>query len=696
MAPKKSIGKRPTVAKFTNKIAALALLFTVLISCQGGIPALLQHLKHPSDIAFSLQIEGGAPKWRFFVLNAELNRVIVGDVILRQLLLHPSDNYPNVYFVGTGERPVSAAIDEKSGKLYVLNAGDGNITAIDTAKIEIVKDDRGKPLSIPKNCRENKSCWLNPLQLILHRPEKNPDKLLGYVSLPKERAVAVVDLTEKSSTFATEILRIRLYTSPGKMWKSPDQRYLFVADPKKPFVHQIELANNSVRHLPVGAPSSAGAVSPDGKILYFVNPDTGGIRIFHLQKKKPLKPGDPRYPDRDEITVENSSFLSIGFLPPVPISIATADGKEKFVRGERFAWATTSTGYAYLIDSQPYKPTNIDETLPPHRLWPSAEPVPAVQNLQILLNGQPLGDPNNPFQRRYPKIKPTQKLPRGIALFPYRSKTQLWKLIYEGKIVDNIVGRFLKATPKKFVARDKVDFQKLGVQKGDLLLLHNCKDPKELLSGRGDPPDGGQPPEGDSPELPDRVPNSKLDCELEITAVEGETIAVARPPDLPEKRSWNFSIRAKGAYLVKGSVDGTLKERAVENREFKTSQFALTIASGKEPTPRDLTFQFEILDGFNPRVVRMGGTPLFIRTVPDHPTCGGKLCQLEYCREHPNCRGETCQELYTGKEDKCKGNEYCLKGKCVPLPKMWHLDPVGSRIFIVSPYRIPTFENSLR
>ena len=497
-------------------------------------------------------------------------------------------------------------------------------------------------------------------------------------------------MTPKSKTFGEEIERIRLFSSPGELTPTPSKKYLFVSDPTKPFIHRIDTKSFAVKRFFVETPSSKLAISPDEKWLYFINPNTGGIRILDLKKEQLIPQGDLRYPNQKELLPENPApFISLLFFKGVPISIEQRKKGEILLRNRTLAVATTADGYAYIIDSNPYTDSR-GIKLPPHRIFLNREPSPFVQNLQIIYRNQSLGDPISPFRKEYPRLKATQNLPNGIEVHPYRARTESWILKYEGKIVSNLLGRFLSSKPNTFTSVEKVDFKKLGVRRGDYLILHNCRD-----SG-GQTPDGGTtPPESTQP-LPEEETVDQTACQLTIEGFSGPQLEVKPPTNLPDRPAWEFSIRAAKSYTIVGSKSGLLTERAIENQTTKTYQFSITILSGTKPTPRELTFRFDILSGISPKKARLGGYPLAVAISPNHPQCGGNLCKLDNCSQHPNCTGKKCRESPTIEDDGCSAEEYCLQGTCKPLPKLWIVDPLGNRIFILSLYRTPLLEITLR
>jgi DNA-binding beta-propeller fold protein YncE len=638
-----------------------------------------------------------------YIANADLDRLALVDVTQRSLLLDPSPATPGIYMIKTGRYPVSVATTPDQKKMYVLHGIEGNLGVVDLTKFQEVQDGNAA-LRLPKACSTN-TCWQNPSQLMLYNDETNK-RLLGFVAIPSEQSIAVVNLTDGDAKYGEEIQRFRVQGTPGRMFRATDGKTIYITNSKR---QQIAIDNTKERQLaffhaidaealtmqnvklcetvfdkstggylapPCGA-TQEGAVSQDGRWLYFIDMATGGIRVYDWQEKKTVKQGDARFPENETIRVPGgTSFLGIMFMPAMAVTIKDASGNDKEVT-KTLAWATGSDGYVYAIDTETHTLLDTDET------------DPSVANLQMFVGPDSAGDPRDPVRNTLPKLAVTsgQDNDTGIKVFPGKTRSEIWTLTYEGVVVSGRSGRFSDLKNGLFLDAESRDLSLDTVQVGDILSLHDC------VPGTGQTTDGGTT-DGSSEGTP---------CELTITEVNRHQLTVdIKDATIPERSSWTYSIRSKaGTFLVQGTLSGTLQARLEQGKTYTADSFSLKINKGTEATPRDTRIGFTTDSGVVVGRVALlasinnrAGLPRRLLSLASHNSCANQ-CSVESCQSHPSCTKTQCVAGSTEETKQCPTSEDCISGTCVPQQRIWILDPSSSQLYVVNP-KTRQLENTIR
>jgi hypothetical protein len=478
------------------------------------------------------------------------------------------------------------------------------------------------------------------------------------------------------------------------MWFNQKRDKIYISDGEQPFIHILDPRQLSVRRLDVGSPSLSGSTSPDDKWLYLIDSLNDGILIYDLFNEKLVAQGDQRYPKRTHIRLEDASFLRVEFISCLPISVVGSNGEQRLLTAEPqwegcqqdpskpqkyFAWANASDGYSYIIDPDEYITSDQKTKLLPHRILNADERAPSVDTAQLYLDGEGLGAAQNPSKTTLPKLQTSETNSSGIELFRGQTRTESWILEYEGALIQSQSGRFIDQPQGLFVDMQTRDFQREGVQVGDLLILEDCE-----ASPAPDAGDIGEQPHIGS-------------CEFPITKIEAHQLTIdLSKANLEQKAAWKYSLRTSKSYLVKGSSNGLLDSRAQENTPYSNHFFALTLLSGSLPTPRGLRLEFNTADAFIPKHAKLGGMPSRILPLPNHLACQNQLCSLERCQNHPGCQGKLCVPNSTDISERCNNEEDCVAGVCVPVNKIWILDPPAGRIFVINPREAIFLESTIQ
>lgn len=661
-------------------------------SCTGTTLPFLQHLKRPLAMAAALQAPDGESY--LFIANADLDRVAMVRVNRRELYIDPDPSTPGILLIPTGRYPVSLAVTPDQKKMYVLNGIEGNIGVIDLSNFEQTNEGSA-PLRLPKGCTGN--CFQSPTQLLLH---SEGQQLLGFVTVPSESAIVVLDLTDGAATYGTEIKRFRVQGFPNSMFKAEGGSTIYVTNSRlqtttigpnqlrqQSFVHAIDTTKLTLKNIkvcetgtdngqliapPCGA-STQGSASSDGQWMYLIDQVTGGVRVYDLKNNTPVKQGDGRFANDETIRLSNgAALLRVRFLPTMTVTIKDASGQDVTVTKE-FAWATSSDGSIYAID--PEKHALLDKS--------QAGPSVPTQGLQMFVGTDIVGDPRNPTRATLPKIKTTEGTVEGsvgIQVFEGKTRTEDWNLTYEGVLIPTRTGRFSNVTAGSFADASAEDLELLGAKVGDILLLEDCKPAST-------PVDGGNP-DGNTVGDPCEFTIKEIDkYQLVITIPEGTTI--------PTKSQWSYQIRAKaGTYLVNGSLSGILDDRVEEGKAYTNNFFGLTIEKGTEPTPRDTRIAFQTISGFELAGATLTGFPARMLSLPSGRACANN-CSLDACKEHPSCTNTDCVANSTDAKTQCAADENCINSKCVIQQRIWVLDPAGSQLFVVNPNTLAN-ENTIR
>jgi gliding motility-associated-like protein len=159
-------------------------------------------------------------------------------------------NIPSFTAVNTGGNPVVATITATpigSGFAYIVNAGSGDVSVINTATNKVVAD-------IPVGSNPNSVCV-----------DPNYDEV--YVVNNSSNTISVIStLTNKVTA------TIPVGPSPWSVTVSPNGSLAYVADGGNNDVEVINTASNKiVKTISAGTNPNAIAVSPDGNLLYVNN-----------------------------------------------------------------------------------------------------------------------------------------------------------------------------------------------------------------------------------------------------------------------------------------------------------------------------------------------------------------------------------------------------------------------------------------
>lgn len=646
-------------------------------SCSGTVLPVLQHFKRPTSMTSVVHSTDGSQ--HLYVANADIDRLALVHVAKRSLLIDPSPKTPGIYQVKTGRYPVSIASSPDNSKIYTLHGIDGNIGVSDTKTFQPVLDGK-EPLRLPKGCKG--PCWKNPTQLVLHN-DTDAKRTLGFITVPSDSMIVVVDLTEKGSKYGSEVKRIRIPGLPNSIFKSPKGSIVYVTNTraqwtdlpntkkrKSVFIHAIDTKTLNVQNISICesvlednasnietcGTIKQGSVSEDGQFLYLIDQVTGGIRIYDTKAKKLIPQGDARYPETQDIRLRNGgAFLAVQFLPATSIVVKDAKGQNTTLK-HAFAWATASDGYVYVIDSRT------------HRILDTNPAEASAQQLTMFVGTSAVGDPREPARPGLPKIKveDSTKNPLGITLFSGKTRSENWKLSHQGELFTNRSGRFSDLAKGVFVDAQSQDLTQLGVQKGDTLSLQDCIPPKN-------PPSNGETAQG-------------TPCKLNILSVARHRLEVdVKGQTIPQKDAWKFSIQTpQGSYLVEGSVTGRLSKRLIEDQKYTCAYFSLLVAKGSEPTPEGTRIEFTAESGVTDGRTRVTGLPSHITALPAHQSCASR-CQESVCQQHPSCTKTQCESASSDTKKQCAAAEDCVQGTCIPQRRVWVLDPSSSQLFVINP-----------
>lgn len=676
---------------------ALAWVLTFQVSCDNTVTPGLKHLKRPLSLApafvdvsqcraanatigeaFCRQdsdCDGGKTcvaegrRYYMYIANADLDRLSVvwtlssasGDSVFnREHLIDPSPTSPGVLYIPTGRYPVDVVTAPDQKRVFVLHGIDGDLMVIDPQTQKPAVDKDGNALRFPEKCQDNDSCWQNPSRLLLYPTDSG---LMGFVLVPSERVVVVVDLNESSATYGKETKRIALDGLPNQMFFDPQQKNLYVTNSTKTAIDMIDPKALTKSSFDVGRATLGGAISHDLAWLYLIDMETGGILIYGLNNKKIVQQGDSRYPERITIQPDaNVSVLNIAFFPVETfVTVTDTDGQQASLKGA-FALATASDGYAYLID------------ITKHKLFNADLRGPAASTFRVYVGEEAFGDAREPTRNTLPKIRRANSDDTGVKLVADRVVSETWTLTYNKTFISDRNGRFSDLKNGEFIERTGFDLASETVQKGDVLILQDCKEETK---------EGGE--------------TVSVACEFPILEAVGARLKIDVSQETPpEKDQWTFSIRTHESYLVEGSVSGKQELRATDGALYKNDFFELQISAGKEDTPTDTKFEFTIDARFTMMRLALGGLPSKMIIARDRLPCTGDTedCKRSYCTNHPLCRKTQCaarssddatNEQLKGEGKICGDDEVCDtdSGTCTALVRLWVLDPSGSQLFVV-------------
>lgn len=630
-------------------------LLGVMGACSQTVVPPISHLKRPVSAAFvnstsmmcsSLPGDIGAafcsqddhcatgrqcvPTQRrlLYVANADMDRLTAVDVdaaTFSFVLVGRDFSHPGIMYLRTGRYPVSLAVHPNQKRMFVLHGVDGDIGVWDTEKRQPIMDD-GKPLRLPR-CEAQKSCWPSPRQLLLR---EIGGRLLGFVLVPPLQAVVVVNLTEGQADYGQEVQRIALSGTPSQMIMDAAFERIYVTNSTLEIVHQIDMANLSAKEISVGTISNGGAITPDGRVLYLMDLRDGGLFLFDIAQRQQIPQGDTRFAEERNLYPRDRSaqFLSVTFLPVF--------GQFRAKNGNGyFAWATASNGAGYLLDGFNhrlfYEEPVATVTLPTSVTVNSRTPT----NLAVLpqIEREPVKD----IDGNVINGEDGQPLTReAIQVFNGQTRDEIWRIIYEGVLLEVRQGEFEDLSAGIFYDKD-LNLQEDGVQAGDKLVLYqqrslnSCKcaildsfadrtsqEALQTCSYRlGESCDfvvcnGELDPE-------DAV---KIECpmyHLPISKVDGHRLQVdfggvaLSPP-----AQWRYTVRANQAFIASGTTTGTLTQRLKVGESFTSPFFSMKIVAGQNTDiPQDTTFEFETFSGVTLTAPSLTGIPSFALPAED-------------------------------------------------------------------------------